>query len=107
MLNTAVFKELIKWYIEESGHPAFAGLDPEMENWPQPVVLEGGQGSNLTDEEEDPDLETSVEGSTYYFPSAYEPNSETGTFSSQSEFAKSMINETAPTLLFSPGNFCQ
>jgi len=105
MLNTAVFKELIKWYIEESGHPAFAGLDPEMENWPQPVVLEGGQGSNLTDEEEDPDLETSVEGSTYYFPSAYEPNSETGTFSSQSEFAKSMINETAPTLLFSPGNF--
>ena len=102
MLNTAVFKELIKWYIEESGHPAFTGLDPEMENWPQPVVLEGGQGSNLTDEEEDPDLETSVEGSTYYFPSAYEPNSETGTFSSQSEFAKSMINETAPTLLFSP-----
>jgi len=105
MLDIAVFKKLVKWYIEQSGHPAFAGLDPEMENWPQPVVLEGAQGSNHTDDEEDPDLESTVEGSTYYFPSAYEPNPETGTFNSQQEFAKSMINETAPTLLFSPGNF--
>lgn len=37
--------------------------------------------------------------------SPYEPNSETGTFDSQQQFAKSMINETAPTLLFSPGNY--
>jgi hypothetical protein len=105
MLNITVFKELVKWYIEESRHPAFAGLDPEMDNWPQPVVLEGATGANHTDDEEDPDLESTVEGSTYFFPSAYEPNSDTGTFNSQQEFAKSMINETAPTLLFSPGNF--
>jgi hypothetical protein len=105
MLNITVFKKLVKWYIEESGHPAFDGLNPDMKKWPQPVVLEGAQGRNNTDEEEDPEVESTVEGSTYYFPSAYEPNSDTGTFSSQHEFARSMINETAPTLLFMPGNY--
>jgi hypothetical protein len=104
-LNIKVFKKLVKWFIKQGKHPDFVNLNPKMKHWPQPVVLEGRTGDNNNDEEENPSKEEIVEGSTYYFPSAYEPNSETGTFDSQEEFARSMLNGTTPTLLFLPGNW--
>jgi len=105
-LDARDFQRLVRWFIsEESKHQAFAGVDPNMENWPQPVVLQTPANTNNTDEEEDPDVESTVEGTSYYFPSAYQPNSETGNCDTQEEFARSMMNGTTPTVLFSPGDY--
>ncbi len=58
-----------------------------------------------TDESHDPTTEESFEGGRFFFPDAFEPNSETGTFSNQHSFATVMLNGTAPTILFHGGEF--
>ena len=104
-LNVSVFKRLIKWFVEESKHAAYSELDPNVSNWPLPTVVGANESANNIDEEEDVDVEGTVEGSRYYFPSGHEPNQDSGTFDTQGEFAKSMLNGTTPTLLFHPGNY--
>jgi hypothetical protein len=105
MLNVNVFKRVIKWFIEETEHAAYSELDPDMRNWPAPTIVGANETANNTDKEEDADLEATVEGSRYYFPSGHEPNEDCATFETQAEFAKSMLNGTTPTLLFHPGNY--
>ena len=104
-LDVRVFKKLVEWFVRESKHEAFAEVDPNMDNWPQPVVLQSSANQNNTDEEEDADVEGMTEGTKYYFPSAHEPDSETGNYCTQQEFARSMINGTSPTVLFLPGDY--
>ena len=60
---------------------------------------------NNTDNSIDQEVEERYEGARYYFPSAYEPNEDTGTLNTQQEFAQSIMNNTAPTLLFHGGNY--
>ena len=104
-LDVRVFKKLVEWFVRESKHEAFAEVDPNMDNWPQPVVLQSSANQNNTDEEEDAHVEGMTEGTKYYFPSAHEPDSETGNYRTQQEFARSMINGTSPTVLFLPGDY--
>jgi len=104
-LNLGVWKRLLHWYITDSGHEAFRGLNPDIETWPRPHVVEEKSNENNTDEEGDPSIEETVEGATYHFPSAYEPTEDAGVYQSQEKFARSMLHRTAPTLLFHPGNF--
>ncbi len=104
-LDLRSFKRLVQWFVTDSNHEAFAEVDPDMENWPQPVVLESSANQNNTDEEEDVDVESTTEGTRYYFPSAHQPNSQTANCHTQQEFARSMMNGTAPTLLFLPGDY--
>jgi hypothetical protein len=105
MLNANVFKRVIKWFIEETEHAAYDDLDPDMSNWPVPTIVGGTESVNNTEDEEDADVEGTVEGSRYYFPSAHEPNQDFATFDTQAEFARSMMHETTLTLLFYPGNY--
>ena len=103
-LDAEKFMVLIGWYIDNSGHSDFIGLT-KPDKCPQPMVLEDGPNSNTIDEEINPVLERVYEGSKYYFPSAYEPTDDTGTFKTQEAFATAMMNGTTPTLLFHGGNF--
>ena len=104
-LDIREFKKLVEWFIAESKPGAFAGVDPNMDNWPEPVVLQSAAGPNNTDDEEDADTEGRIEGTRYFFPSANEPDSQTANNSTQQEFARSMMDGTSPTLLFMPGDY--
>jgi hypothetical protein len=104
-LDIRVFKNLVTWLMTESNHPAFADVDPDMDTWPQPIVLSARATANNTDQEADAAVESTSEGTSYYFPSPHQPNPETGNSNSQEEFARSMMSGTSPTLLFSPGDY--
>lgn len=64
-----------------------------------------GRYTNNTHNSIHQDTEEIYDGVSYYFPSAYEPNEDTMTSNIQQEFAQSILNNTAPTLLFHGGNY--
>ena len=81
LLDTRAFMRLLDWFIKISGHPDFKNVNIP-QNCPQPILIEDEATSNNIDIEIDPAKERRYEGTRYYFPSAYEPNSETGIFKS-------------------------
>ena len=103
-LDIRKFLDLMKWFIEKSGHPAFENMILP-ENCPQPIILEDMPGTNNTDDEVDPELESHYSGGRFFFPSAHQPNEAHGSYSSQESFVKAMLDGTAPTLLFHGGEF--
>ena len=58
-----------------------------------------------TDNKENEAIENTFEGGRFYFPSAHEPVSETGTYGTQQAFATAIIKGTVPTLLFHGRDF--
>ena len=74
-------------------------------DYPKPVIIEEEATKNNIDTSTNQETEERYEGARYYFPSAYEPNEDTGTHDSQQKFAQSIMNNTAPTLLFHGGNY--
>ena len=103
-LDVRQFLNILRWFIEESGHPAFANMMLP-ENCPEPVVIEDVANQNNTDEEIDSEKESQFTGGRFFFPSAHQPNDVSGTCSSQQSFIKAMLDGTAPTLLFHGGEF--
>ena len=64
-LDIDVFQRVVKWFIEKSGHRAFANLNPDMTNWPEPTVLGNESNDNNTDDEVDAEVESTVEGKMF------------------------------------------
>ena len=96
--------KLLDWFIKISGHPDFKNVNIP-KNCPQPILIEDEATSNDIDIEIDATEERRYEGTRYYFPSAYEPNSETGIFKSQEAFATAILKGTTPMILFHGGDY--
>ena len=81
---------MLRWYIEESGHPAFKDVELP-ENLPEPTCTEDTPNENNTDDEIDPVVESKHDGARFYFPSAHEPNQTVGAHGTQDDFIRAMI----------------
>ena len=103
-LDTREYLQLLRWLIQDSGHPAFKNLKLP-EDCPQPVYVDANATPNNTDEEVNPQIEETFEGGRFYFPSAHQPVDGAGTFGTEEEFARAMLDGTSPTLLFHGGNY--
>ena len=103
-LDSRVFLKVIDWFIKESGHAAFKDMILP-KDCPKPIIIEEEATKNNTDNSINQETEEKYEGARYYFPSAYEPNEDTGTHDTQQEFVQSIMNNTAPTLLFHGGDY--
>ena len=104
LLDSEKFLKLLEWFINFSGHSDFVTV-VKPKDCPQPIIIEDEPNENTVDNETDPSIENKYEGAKYYFPSAYEPNTDSGIFKSQEAFATAMLNGTTPTLLFHGGEF--
>ena len=103
-LDTTKFFDLLRWFIEESGNPAFKDMMLP-EECPSPHFIEDNPSANNTDEEVDAEAESRFTGSRFYFPSACEPNENTGTFGSEESFIKAMFEGSTPALLVHGGKY--
>ena len=105
-LDTRVFLKLLTWFVESSNHPAYKDVQIPAE-CPRPTYVQESPNANNTDEPGDPDVERAFEGGRWFFPSSGDPSGDTGTFNSQEEFARAMLDNTVPTLLFLGGEFAR
>jgi hypothetical protein len=103
-LDTAKMMKLMRWFIEDSGHPGYADVVLP-EHCPKPVVIEDPETEHNTNVEQDPELEKSFEGATFHFSSSQEPHEDTGVHETSQKFVKAMIEKTMPTLLVSGGTY--
>ena len=74
-------------------------------DWTRPIIIEEEATKNNIDNSLNYDTEEGYDGTRYYFPSAYEHNENTGTHDTRQEFSKSILKNTAITLLFHGGNY--
>ena len=93
-------KDLLEWFINESGHPGYDGVTPPTE-CPKPSFIVDEATPNNTDQEHDPDLEKTFAGASFHFTSAHDPQDDTGVHETNQKFVKAMIDRTMPTLLVS------
>ena len=101
-MNTKLYTDYMTWFIKQSGHRGFKDVTVP-EECPQPKVVEDKK--NNEDTEMNPTVETKFEGGTYYFSSAHSPSEDTGTYETQAEFTKTLLNRAPPTLLVSGGAY--
>ena len=95
-LDVNQYKRLMTW-LKNHGDPSiYAEID--VENPPKPIFLENEVTTNSTDESEDPNFERQF-NLCFSMPSNYSPTQQTGTFVTEGEFAKAIINgNTSPTV---------
>ena len=99
MLDTGIYLDLLCWFITESGHGGYAGMDVP-EQCPELQLIKERDTVHNTDEEGDPDLECREEPGTYYFSGAGDHHSGTSIFGSDRSFASALWSKrSAPTLL--------
>ena len=103
-INTELYKDILSWFINESGHSGFTNVVVP-EECPSPIVIEDDETENNTDWEENKEVENVYEGGTYFFSTAQDPSEHTSVYESSTRFATALINRSAPTLLVSGGNF--
>lgn len=104
-LDTEKLLGLLKWYKNESGHPAYANIVLPTE-FPEPTVIEDPENEHNTDKsggDKVEDVENTFVGTTHSFPSN-SPKEDTGTFGTNKEFTLAMLKGTAPTMIVSGGN---
>jgi hypothetical protein len=101
-MNTNLYTDYMTWFIKQSGHRGFKDVTVP-EECPQPKVVEDKK--NNEDTEMNPTVETKFDGGTYYFSSAHSPSEDTGTYETQAEFTKTLLNRAPPTLLVSGGAY--
>jgi hypothetical protein len=104
LLNMEKMKDLLEWFVNESGHPGYEGVTPPTE-CPKPSFIVDEETPNNTDQEHDPELEKEFAGASFHFTSAHEPQDDTGVYESNQKFVKAMIDRTMPTLLVSGGKY--
>jgi len=104
ILDTALYVDIMTWFIRVSGHPAYADLTPP-EECPVPTILEDEANDNNTDAPQNPDVEQEYQGSTYTFTTSNDPTENMGTNSSPEQFTLSMMNRSSPLLLVRGGNY--
>ena len=97
-IDTEVYRDVLNYFIIESGHPGYAGLAMP-ENFPSPVFVEDKETENITDRELNRGTKKTFEGGTYYFPTAQDPSDKTSVYGNSKNFAMVLINQSAPTLL--------
>lgn len=97
-------RELLRWFISESGHPGYADVQLP-EQCAKPIMIEDPETEHNTDIEQNPELEKTWAGATFHFSSSHDPQEDVGVFESSQKFAKAMLDKTSPTLLVSGGNY--
>ena len=103
-IDTEVYRDVLNYFIKESGHPGYAGLAMP-ENFPSPVFVEDKETENNTDRELNRGIEKTFEGGTYYFSTAQDPSDKTSVYGDSKKFAMALINQSAPTLLTIGGDY--
>ena len=63
-IDTEVYRDVLSYFINESGHPGYARLDMP-ENFPSPVFVEDKETENNIDRELNGGIEKTFEGGTY------------------------------------------
>jgi hypothetical protein len=105
-MDTDFFLDLLTWFVNESGHPAYKDVIPP-EECPDPVVIiQDEDKQNNTDESEDPKVECRIEGKTYYFSNVDQgPNSESSVYDHNQQFLNAMLDNNAPIMLMYGGSY--
>jgi hypothetical protein len=101
-VDTQLFIDVITWFIQESGHPGYYKISVP-KDCPQPLLVEGPETRNNTDDPANVALEANYEGGTFVFSSAQDPLEDTSVYGSTDRFAIAIMNRCAPTLLASGG----
>ena len=98
-LDSRIFLKLIEWFTKESGDTAFKDM-VLLKVCPRPIIIEDEATKNNTYNSLNRETGKRYEETKYYFPSAYEANEYTGTHDTQKGFAKSIMDNKAPILLW-------
>ena len=113
VLDTGDYLNLLSWFIEASGHPAYQDVTTP-EKCPKPHVVVDPETQNNTnkeektanDEETDASKEESTfEGNSYYFASSEDPDEGTSVFGSTKMFVKAMLNGNSPQMFVYGGKY--
>ena len=103
-IDTEVYRDLLNYFIKESGHPGYDGV-PMPDNFPSPGFVEDKETENNTDSEFNSVVEKTFQGGTYFFSTAQDPSDKTSVYSDSKKFAMALINQSAPTLLTIGGDY--
>ena len=102
--DTELYLDILNYFITESGHQAYKDLSLP-ENFPRPTFVEDKECANNTDREIDRDIETTIEGGTYYFSSAQMPSPDKSSLEDTEKFAMALFTGKKPTLLAVGGDY--
>jgi len=96
--------DVITWFIQESRHPGYYKISVPKDCL-QPLLVEGPETRNNTDDPANVALEANYEGGTFVFSTAQDPSEDTSVYGSTDRFAIAIMNHCAPTLLASGGTY--
>ena len=82
MMDTELYMDIVKYFIEESGHPGYDGM-PLVKDFPSPVFIADNANENNTDISIDSDIEKIYAGGTYYLSTAQDPSHKTSVLSNE------------------------
>ena len=103
-VDTKLYEELSKWFIEESGHSGFENV-PLPKNCPEPVIIRDNDVINNTDPSIDKEKEDTFVGGSYFFSTAQDPKPNNSVYATDTDFTMAMLNQAAPTLLVYGGKY--
>ncbi len=103
-IDTRLYIALYKWFVEESGHPAFKNL-PLPKDIPAPVIIKDSEFDNNNDTPGNVNIENTFEGAKYYFSSGQDPSEQHSVYGSSQKFSVAMMKCSDPTLLTYGGNY--
>jgi hypothetical protein len=103
-VDTQLFIDIMTCYMQDFGHPGFKDTSIP-EQCPQPLLVEDLETKNNTSDPANMNVESNIEGGTYYFSSAQDPSEVTSVYGSPERFALAMFQLSAPILLAHGGTY--